>query len=58
MTEESAAEPGPAARRVVAPEPEPLDVMSMAGGSVYKRAIPVLVVLIVVVGVAVYLLVS
>ncbi|GII27026.1 SRPBCC family protein [Planotetraspora mira] len=58
MTEESAAKPEPTARRVVAPEPEPLDVMSMAGGSVYKRAIPVLVVLIVVVGVAVYLLVS
>ncbi|GAA1273478.1 carbon monoxide dehydrogenase subunit G (CoxG) family protein [Planotetraspora silvatica] len=63
VTADTAAAPAdvesePAARRVVAPEPEPLDVMSMAGGSVYKRAIPVLVVLIVVVGVAVYLLVS
>ncbi|GAA4582416.1 hypothetical protein GCM10023194_17050 [Planotetraspora phitsanulokensis] len=52
------AEPGTTARRVVAPEPEPLDVMSVAGGSLYKRAIPVLVVLIIVVVVAVYLLVS
>ncbi|GAA4555140.1 SRPBCC family protein [Planotetraspora kaengkrachanensis] len=54
----AAAEPEPAVRRVVAPEPEPLDMMSVAGGSLYKRAIPVLVVLIVVVVVAVYLLVS
>jgi carbon monoxide dehydrogenase subunit G len=54
----AAAEPEPTARRVVTPEPEPLDVMSVAGGSVYKRAIPVFVVLIVVVVVAVYLLVS
>ncbi|GII55283.1 carbon monoxide dehydrogenase subunit G (CoxG) family protein [Planotetraspora thailandica] len=39
----------------VSPEPEPLDVMSVAGGSLYKRAIPVLVVLVVAAAVVVYL---
>ena len=35
----AAAQPSPV-RRIVTPEPEPLDLMSVAGSSVYKRAIP------------------
>ncbi len=40
-----------------ATEPEPLDLMRIAGGSVYKRAIPVLVVLLLVIAFVVYLVV-
>jgi uncharacterized protein len=36
-------------------EPEPLDLLSIAGGSVYKRLIPVVVGLVVIVGVVIYL---
>jgi uncharacterized protein len=39
------------------PAPEPLDLMSLAGGSMLKRLVPVLVVVLAVVAVAVYLLV-
>ena len=36
-------------------EPEPLDLLSIAGGSVYKRLVPVVVGLVVIVGVVIYL---
>ena len=36
-------------------EPEPLDLLSIAGGSVYKRLVPVVVGLVVVVAVVIYL---
>ncbi|MCW2881105.1 MAG: carbon monoxide dehydrogenase protein [Sphaerisporangium sp.] len=49
-----------AGRRVVDPQPEaePLDVMSIAGASVYKRLVPVVAVLVIFVAVVVYLVVS
>jgi carbon monoxide dehydrogenase subunit G len=53
-----AAPPAPAA--AAAPvfdteEPEPLDLLSIAGGSVYKRLVPVVVGLVVIVAVVIYL---
>ena len=47
----------PAARPVATAEPEPLDLMSLAGGSVYKRLIPVAVGAVAIVAVIVYRLV-
>jgi carbon monoxide dehydrogenase subunit G len=38
-----------------APEPEALDLMSLAGNSVYKRLIPVVAALVAIIGVIVYL---
>ncbi|MEV4377117.1 SRPBCC family protein [Streptosporangium sp. NPDC049644] len=53
-------EPVPREAGEIAPaiDPEPLDVMSVAGGSVYRRVLPVLAVLVVLVAVVVYLLVA
>ncbi|AWS45088.1 SRPBCC family protein [Streptosporangium sp. 'caverna'] len=54
-----AGEAGAAGRRVIGPavDAAPLDVMSIAGSSIYKRVLPV-VALVVVVAVVVYLVVS
>ncbi len=49
--------PQPATARVLAeqdPDPQPLDLMSLAGGSVYKRAIPLAAGAVVVAAVIVY----
>ncbi len=46
-----------AARRVEGPEVEPVDLVSVAGGAVAKRAVPAVIVVAVVVGVVVWLLV-
>ncbi|MGJ6967280.1 SRPBCC domain-containing protein [Streptosporangium sp. G11] len=55
-----AAEAGAPSRRVIVSEvdAEPLDVMSIAGGSIYKRALPVIVVLLLAVALVVYFVVS
>ncbi len=46
--------------RVIAPaaEAEPLDVLSLAGGSIYKRLIPVVIAAVVIIAIVVYLVVS
>ncbi|MEV5410017.1 SRPBCC family protein [Thermopolyspora sp. NPDC052614] len=46
--------------RVIAPaaEAEPLDVLSLAGGSIYKRLIPVAIAAVVIIAIVVYLVVS
>lgn len=49
------AEPAPAATRPEAAEAEPLDIMGVAGGSIARRAVPLVLVLIVLVGLVVYL---
>jgi carbon monoxide dehydrogenase subunit G len=56
-----AAKPEQAAgARVITPETEaePLDVLSIAGNSIYKRLIPVAIALVVVIAIVVYLVVS
>lgn len=45
-------QPGP---RAAEPEPEPLDIMGVAGGSIARRAVPLVLVLIVLVGLVLYL---
>ncbi|SNS35438.1 hypothetical protein SAMN05216276_100848 [Streptosporangium subroseum] len=50
--QETSAQPVPAA------DAAPLDVMSIAGNSIYKRVLPVVVALVIVVAVVVYLVVS
>jgi carbon monoxide dehydrogenase subunit G len=60
VTPGGAEAPAPASPSVPAPvqaEPEALDLMSIAGGAVYKRLIPVVVVGVVVVAVVIFLLV-
>jgi carbon monoxide dehydrogenase subunit G len=51
---------GAAGRRVIVPavDAEPLDVMSIAGNSVYRRALPVVAALVIVVAVVIYLVAS
>ncbi|RIQ36101.1 carbon monoxide dehydrogenase, partial [Jiangella rhizosphaerae] len=51
---EAAVQP-PAATTPSAAEPEPLDVMGVAGGSIIRRAVPLVLVLVVLVGVVIYL---
>jgi hypothetical protein len=47
-----------AARTTIdAEEPEPLDLLSIAGGSIYKRAIPLVIGLIVIIAIIVWLIV-
>ncbi len=49
------AEPGSTARAIVPPaEPEPLDFMSIAGRSIVKRALPIVAVVLIVIGVVIY----
>ncbi|WP_116948741.1 SRPBCC family protein [Jiangella endophytica] len=48
---EPVAEPAASTR----PEPEPLDIIGVAGGSIVRRIVPLLLVLIVVVGAVIYL---
>jgi uncharacterized protein len=49
-------EPSPAVRKIDAPEAEAVDLMKVAGGAVAKRAVPLLLVLAVGIGVAIWLL--
>jgi hypothetical protein len=53
------AEPVSSGPRVIVPEQEaaPLDLMALAGGSIYKRALPLVVAVVVVVAVVIYFLV-
>lgn len=55
-----AGEAATAGARVIAPaeEAEPLDVLSLAGNSIYKRLIPVVVALVVIAGLVVFFVVS
>ncbi|WP_053202156.1 SRPBCC family protein [Jiangella muralis] len=48
-------EPTPASSRPEAAEPEPLDIMGVAGGSIARRAVPLVLVLIALVGLVLYL---
>jgi hypothetical protein len=43
------------ASSVAAPEPDALDLLQLAGNSVYKRLIPLVAVVVIVVAVVVYL---
>ncbi|SEE83507.1 SRPBCC family protein [Jiangella alba] len=52
---EPVAQPEPATPRPAAAEPEPLDIMGVAGGSIARRAVPLVLVLIVLVGLVLYL---
>ncbi len=56
----TASEQPAAGARVIAPaaEAEPLDVLSLAGGSIYKRLIPVVIAAVVIIAIVVYLVVS
>ncbi len=51
----TAAAAPPAGDVAAGQEPEPLNLMSVAGGAVYKRLVPLVVVLVVIVGVVIYL---
>jgi len=56
----AAAKPAAAGARVITPaeEAEPLDVLSLAGNSIYKRAIPLVIALVVIIALIVFFVVS